>query len=156
MTDRWIKQSPPALRLSSPSTAPAGELSEPAADAVLPIETQKPMFQNAVDRFNVDGTGDVVALDALRIINFISRRKDNAAFDSKTESPNGLYVDVNGDNKVAAIDALQVINEVARRRRQTQASGELQVDVEKAAPPTKDQATTTAKSVNDSVIAQLF
>ena len=123
---------------------------------VLPVETQKPMFQNAVDRFNVDGTGAVTPLDSLRIINFLSRRKDSATLDSKTESPNGLYVDVNGDNKVTALDALQVINEIARRRRQTKATGEQQVDIKKAAPPTKDPSTTTTESINDSAIAQLF
>jgi Dockerin type I domain len=122
-----------------------------------PSETQKPTFQNAVDQFDVDGSGEVSAIDALHIINFFNRRELNAPLDPNTESPNGICVDVNGDNNVTANDALQVINEMARRQRLAEVSNEQRADVEKADSPKKDQANTiAAQAINDAVIAQLF
>jgi len=124
--------------------------------AVVLVDDEKPLFQNPVDRFNVDGLGEALPIDALRIINFISRRRLNTSLDPETESPNGLFVDVNGDYKVTPIDALLVINEIARRRRQTTSSGEQQVNDKIAAPPIENRATTTAEATTDSLIAQLF
>ena len=124
--------------------------------AVVLLDDEKPLFQNPIDRFNVDGLGEALPIDALRVINFISRRRLNTSLDPETESPNGLFVDVNGDYKVTPIDALQVINEIARRRRQTTSAGEQQDNDKIAAPPIDNRATTAAEATTDSLIAQLF
>ena len=56
--------------------------------------------------------GKVSALDALRVINYLSRHRD--------ESIRGLgddqaMMDVNADGRASALDALHVINAIARR-----------------------------------------
>jgi ELWxxDGT repeat protein len=71
---------------------------------------------NLVNPADTDGNGSVHPIDALRIINFISRRNRGA---SDARAP--LYGDANGDSEISAIDALIVINEIARRARSPEA-----------------------------------
>jgi len=114
------------------------------------------LFQNPIDRFNADGLDGVKALDALKVINFLSRRRENLDLNPDADAPNGFFADVNGDYRITALDALQVINEIARRRRQTIASSEQQVNDKIAAPPLENRTTTAAEATNDVWIAQLF
>ena len=124
--------------------------------AVVLLDDEKPLFQNPIDRFNADGLDGVKALDALKVINFLSRRRENLDLNPDAEAPNGFFADVNGDYRITALDALQVINEIARRRRQTIASSEQQVNDKIAAPPLENRTTTAAEATNDVWIAQLF
>lgn len=80
------------------------------------LDDEPPKFQNPVDRFNVDGREDVVPLDALRIINAISRRGQNPILNPETDAFDGIFPDVNGDYLITPLDALLVINEISRRR----------------------------------------
>lgn len=71
-------------------------------------------WRNPTDRFDVDGNGRVEPLDALRIINEISR---NGARILTDPSQVTQYFDPSDDGAISALDALRVINEVARRGR---------------------------------------
>ncbi|MEM9364626.1 MAG: cadherin domain-containing protein [Planctomycetota bacterium] len=66
------------------------------------------------DRFDVDANGEVAALDALRIINYLAA--NGSELDPDSVDAFSGYVDVNGDNQVTALDALQVINEINSRQ----------------------------------------
>ncbi|MEM9644331.1 MAG: cadherin domain-containing protein, partial [Planctomycetota bacterium] len=85
-------------------------------------------LENRRDPFDVDNNGRVAALDALRIINFISRNGDGTVFDSNFDfSTLGTFsgfVDVNGDNIVTAFDALLVINQLLRNSAGASGEGE--------------------------------
>jgi len=81
------------------------------------FDDEPPFFQNLVDRFNADGVGDVIPLDALRIINALSRRNQRTGLDPNVDVFERLFPDVNGDYLITPLDALQIINEIARRRR---------------------------------------
>ncbi len=122
------------------------------------IDDEPPLFQNLTDRFDVDGRGDVLPLDALRIINLLARRKQNFDLDPETEVPNGVFPDVNGDYRVSALDALQVINEIAKRLRRASTSGEEKSDIIVAAPQleNRNRATSSVDATVDSAITQLF
>lgn len=110
------------------------------------LDDEPPLFQNSADRFDVDGSGTVLPLDALRVINFLSRRRQNFVLDPATETPNGLFIDVSGDYQVTALDALQVINELSRQARGTSgASGEMLM----RSPPTSPPLTTNRVEGDD-------
>jgi hypothetical protein len=71
-------------------------------------------WRNPLDRFDVDGNGLVQPLDALRIINEISRNGARILTDPTRITQ---YFDPSDDGAVTPLDALRVINEVARRGR---------------------------------------
>ncbi len=76
---------------------------------------------NRVDIFDVDGSGEVTALDALVIINEMGRHRvsDPESFVLTPLPPDGFappYYDVTEDGLVTALDALRVINQLARIR----------------------------------------
>jgi hypothetical protein len=107
-----------------------------AEQSFVLLDDEPPLFQNAENRFDVDGNGRILPVDALRVINFLSRRRQNFALDPAAETPNGLFVDVNGDYQVTALDALLIINELSRQARRTSgASGEMRVETIPASPP---------------------
>lgn len=93
------------------------------------LDDEPPKFQNPLNRFNADGKGDVVPLDALRIINAISRRTQGAELDPETDSFNELFPDVNGDYRITPLDALMVINEIVRQQRQNLVSAEAETNL---------------------------
>lgn len=73
-------------------------------------------WQNVADRFDIDRTGDVTALDALRVINRIARGSSpELAPITSLDQFDGQFYDVNGDNQVTALDALQVVNQLERQ-----------------------------------------
>ncbi|MDF1845470.1 MAG: dockerin type I domain-containing protein, partial [Rubripirellula sp.] len=71
-----------------------------------------PIWQNPINRFNVNADEQVSAIDALRVINFMARNPSGVLPNEQFDPP--IYYDVNGDGTVTAIDALQVINFMAR------------------------------------------
>ncbi len=74
-------------------------------------------FQNPLDRFDVDRSGTISAVDALRIINQIGRKGLGLIAPPTNDGEiNTNYFDVTGDNMLSALDALVVINSLARIR----------------------------------------
>jgi len=78
------------------------------------IANQNP-FHNRDNPFDVNGDGLVNPLDALLVINGISRNRGPGPI-SSFPAPNQFY-DVNGDGLVSALDALLIINFINRVRR---------------------------------------
>ncbi len=87
-------------------------------------------FTNPTSVFDVNASGSVTSVDALQVINELSRR----LFSDSSTSPAGAirdidsvdltkfrFYDVSRDSRVTALDALQVINQLAR---QSVSSGE--------------------------------
>lgn len=87
-----------------------GRISDPATVTVL-IATGP--LQNPLRHADVNADGEVTALDALLVINHISRYGSGG---TPTTAPDdgGWYYDVSGDGVVTALDALLVINHIAR------------------------------------------
>ena len=81
-----------------------------------------PAFQNPANNLDVTGDGNVSPIDALRVINFINRFRDDPFFTGPPNFGNmplpnpftGLagpdFLDTNGDGFVSAGDALLVLN----------------------------------------------
>lgn len=107
----------PPLTLNYRFTA-AGYVADERSLKVL--DDEPPHFQNPVDPTDVDGNGLVGAIDAILIINYLSRIRNGGTpdLDPNNDSTGGLFLDVNGDYQVTALDAMLVINEMSRRRLQ--------------------------------------
>lgn len=71
---------------------------------------------NPFERFDVDGNGRAEPLDALRIINNLSRHGIRILADPTQITG---FFDTSDDGAITPLDALRVINELARRARQT-------------------------------------
>jgi len=71
-------------------------------------------LQNPVIRFDVNESGDVQSLDALVVMNDISRNGSRTLL--STNDGHGPYVDVNGDDWVTPLDALLVLNALYRNQ----------------------------------------
>ena len=110
------------LRFSSAGiTAPLGVANDGEVEDYQ-VQLLGPLFQNPINSLDVTADGFVSPIDALRIINFINRYKDNPFF---TGAPNfgnmplpnpftGLagpdFLDTNGDGFVSPADSLLVLN----------------------------------------------
>ncbi|SMP62915.1 Dockerin type I repeat-containing protein [Neorhodopirellula lusitana] len=70
--------------------------------------------RNPKNSFDVDASGFITSLDALKVINHLNEFGDGAPVDGSV-STNGSFVDVTGDGTVTALDALQVINQLNRQ-----------------------------------------
>ena len=68
-----------------------------------------PSYQNPVNRFDVDGDGQVAARDVLILVNYINL---NGMGPIPSGTPVSAYVDVVADGSVTAQDVLAVINAV--------------------------------------------
>ncbi len=85
----------------------------------LNISGQSP-WNNFIRTFDVNNNGETTVLDALQIINKLSRGAYADLADGCLKSPEelsewpGIYYDINGDERVTVLDALLVINELAR------------------------------------------
>lgn len=86
-------------------------------DPVAPADDYTDVDNYAVahnywNKYDVDNNGQVTALDALRVINFMNQNPEGeSAGGDLGESVQYVgFVDVNGDHAVTALDALQVIN----------------------------------------------
>ncbi|MFK8114760.1 MAG: Ig-like domain-containing protein [Rubripirellula sp.] len=91
-------------------------------------------FTNPLSEFDVNASGDISSLDALQIINELSRR----AFSDGQANPEGgvrdvttidldlfRFYDVTRDLRITALDALRVINQLGRQPSGEQIEGEL-------------------------------
>lgn len=67
-------------------------------------------WQNSFNPFDVDDNGEVTPLDALIVINDLSRNGSRLLGPVATGSGQPPYVDVNGSGSVEPLDALQVFN----------------------------------------------
>ncbi len=100
------------------------KLTAPSSQASLLIRNDN-AHQNPLNRFDVDRDGTIRPLDALRIINQISRQGATPlTVPTQASQITGNYVDVSGDNRLTALDALRVINAIARMNRNQSAEGE--------------------------------
>lgn len=99
--------------------------------ATVTITLNQSTYQNPIGPFFTQGTGEsqriispdvtadgnVTALDALRVVNFLSRRQPGSATPG-TVSVNDIgtpppdFLDVNGDGVITAFDALDVLNQL--------------------------------------------
>ncbi len=78
-------------------------------DRMISVETSTP-WRNPVVTWDVNHSGDVSALDALRIINRLIELGAEYALSTPETGADHQYYDVNGDGIITAVDALQVIN----------------------------------------------
>ena len=95
-------------------------------------------WQSAVSPVDVDGNGEVTALDALVIINELNMRLQSNPVSGELPAVSSefgptYFLDVDGDGKVLPIDALIVINELNRQADAPQTPGG---DGESTAGPT--------------------
>jgi len=73
--------------------------------------------QNALLPADVNGDGAVSPMDALLVINEISRSRTSASGEALSTRPSSLiFTDVNGDGFITPMDALHVINHISRSR----------------------------------------
>ncbi len=83
-------------------------------------------LQNGILPADVNGDGLVTPMDALLVINHISRlRSSNSAEGEAAANGVRKFFDVNGDGVVTPLDALMVINHITKARR-----GEVPLDME--------------------------
>ncbi|TWU03089.1 Ig-like domain-containing protein [Neorhodopirellula pilleata] len=91
----------------------AGDLgmvsSEPAADVYQDVDDYS-IAHNYWNAYDVDNSGEVTALDALRIINYLNESPEGEMTSESVQFVG--FVDVNEDHVVTALDALMVINEL--------------------------------------------
>lgn len=76
------------------------------------------LWQNPLNRFDVNRSGDISPLDALQIINEIGRRgSGDLSLGNPTlvQQNNPRFYDVSADSQVTPIDALRVINFLGRQ-----------------------------------------
>ncbi|TWT71928.1 Ig-like domain-containing protein [Crateriforma conspicua] len=103
--------------------------------------------QNSTMPVDVNDDGYVTAIDALLVINEISRGSSSAEGESAGLASR-YFTDVTGDNRITALDALRVINHLNRTPQSGSAEGE-------AAPLTASVVTPASESDNDAVFSEL-
>ncbi|WP_068265635.1 dockerin type I domain-containing protein [Rubripirellula obstinata] len=107
-TDHYFRQEIP----SPPLRFAAVEAESDNTAAAEAEELSFNPFTNFFNTFDVNNDGQATALDALQIINWISRNPDNKVPGEDQDTP--PFLDVSGDGTITALDALRVINELAR------------------------------------------
>lgn len=110
-------------------------------------------FRNPVNRFDVNDSGETTPLDALNVVNAISRNDGDVIFLDDLPLPAALpvYPDVSGDGVVSPLDALQVINELSRIVNDQSGAGEFIVNGSAQAyvPTSGDVSTSGEISLSD-------
>lgn len=110
-------------------------------------------LQNPQNFFDVNASGQVTPLDALLILNRLSRAareglSGQELFDQLLEEEPRRFYDVDGNRRVEPMDALRVINEIARRNR-SQGTGEGEGLADDASPGTTAAAPLAATPLAD-------
>jgi probable HAF family extracellular repeat protein len=77
--------------------------------AVRPLLVNPTPWQNPIDSYDVDNSGDVAPLDALIILNQLNSN-GVGALAVPTAEPPAYFFDVSGDNATSPLDALIVLN----------------------------------------------
>ncbi len=96
------------------------ETGRPSGIVTVSLTLNQSQYQNPLQELaeDVNADGKVTAIDALRIINFLSRTLvDSSAISvpvSEIGAPPPDYYDANGDGRVSSADALRVINMLGR------------------------------------------
>ena len=99
---------------SNPISPSSGRLSATVAantsttDIDFGFDSNTSPWQNSLNRFDVNRSGEVSPLDALLVINELNARGSRSLVGSNLSTP--PFVDVNGDSSVSPIDVLLVIN----------------------------------------------
>jgi hypothetical protein len=104
------------FRLSeSANTGPIGDASSGEVEDYAIVITNNP-FQNPAGQFDANNSGAVTPLDALQIINALTRADTGSINLSISPLPDGLppFPDVDGNGFLTSFDALLVINELQR------------------------------------------
>jgi hypothetical protein len=113
-------------------------------------------YTNPQNRFDVDASGEVVALDGLLVLTTIRNKRlasANGSFLPMTTENQSQYrfVDVNQDGLVTPLDALLVLNEIRRQNREgSGASGEQVV----VAPMQTAPSIATANSMSSTMTVE--
>ncbi|QDS91756.1 Dockerin type I repeat protein [Roseimaritima multifibrata] len=103
----------------------------PASGSIDPVVVVGLNATNAVDAYDVDGSGTVEPRDALAVINYLNRHGSGAYGEgvqveaSGIQQSFGAMPDVNGDGRVEPQDALRVINRLNRLSRDAALQGEI-------------------------------
>ena len=72
-------------------------------------------LQNPDENLDVSDDGNISAIDALLVINRLSRSGSPNGIPVGPDDRGPFYYDVNGDQRITTIDAFRVINELSRR-----------------------------------------
>lgn len=75
------------------------------------VESPQQDWQNPENQYDVDGSGQVTARDALLVINRVGDPVDRSRV-ATDSSGNRIYPDVTGDDRISSLDAIQVINHI--------------------------------------------
>ncbi|MEO1524376.1 MAG: GEVED domain-containing protein [Planctomycetota bacterium] len=101
------------FRLSeSMNVGPLGDVTGGEVEDYRIVVSNNP-FQNPTDRFDVNASGAVTPLDALELINALSRLGTTGVDLSTNPITQPPFPDVNGDGLMTTGDAIQVINRLA-------------------------------------------
>jgi hypothetical protein len=114
------------FRLSEDSLlGPNGDASSGEVEDIRLVVANNP-FQNPTLQHDVNGSGDITPLDALQVINAVTRNNNTSIDLSQQPLPARLppFPDVSGNGIVSNLDALLVINELARLPNSSSGSGE--------------------------------
>ncbi|MEL6898079.1 MAG: dockerin type I domain-containing protein, partial [Planctomycetota bacterium] len=90
--------------------------------AALPSD-DIPLLQNRTYIYDVNGDDQISAIDALHVINFLSRH-GFVTVESAAENANGLQLNVHGESRITPLSALRVINQLSLLARLDFTSGE--------------------------------
>ena len=96
-------------------------LIQSTTDGVNRIDIAGSRWKNFVSPYDINNDGKTSVLDALTLINELSRGAFVDLNTNQLKSPSelsewpGIYYDTNGDDRGTALDALLVINELARK-----------------------------------------
>ncbi|MEM8911633.1 MAG: LamG-like jellyroll fold domain-containing protein [Planctomycetota bacterium] len=114
-------ESPDVFEITETRVA-AGKLHVVARSGNVILQISGAGWTNPLDRYDVDASGDVSAVDALRIINQINSRSAGGSGQGVELGDPALpgafrsqFYDTSGDGRLSALDALRVINELNRR-----------------------------------------
>lgn len=86
-------------------------------------------WNNPADAFDVNGDGSVEPVDALMVLNRVSRTGTGTL---RNPEQLGHFVDTNNDGVLTPLDALLVLNEIGRRNRAGASEGEARVGIQPA------------------------
>ncbi|QDV66810.1 hypothetical protein Poly24_04980 [Rosistilla carotiformis] len=109
------------FRLSSTGvTSPVGKANDGEVEDLV-VNVQASSHQNPTNALDVNGSGDVSPIDALQVINAISRYGTGQI---TSNIPNFPYIDVNGNGLLEPIDVLRVLNHLNSAVANSEAEGE--------------------------------
>ena len=104
-------------------------------------------LQNPRDFMDVNASGEVTSLDALLIVNLLSRSNNSGSIPVESSDRGPNYYDVSGDLNVSVSDAFRVINYLSRQNGQSEslAEGEAIQSVSVVGPVDADDNVTTVR-----------